>query len=355
MSQLTNSDMVNIEDQPPSTIQPHQALNSEASEAVVDPDANSSEGGSGYIKSLQRIPNILNSTLKASSSVFRTRFLPTFSSSNPIQTSTDASRPSIPSDDHGSTTSATAREIPAGGIDHHLGHGLLLDLTDLGAVPLTTNVGPSVHVSTDESELKDLEARVSDESSDEDSLPPPWITKRSTSQTKASTSNPTVFGASSSTSVSPARKTPSMSVISPIQAQSARDSQSLLRAQLLKSQTQRPKLRDDSRQGSTYPSTSSASTEHLSRQATPSDPSPHRKSIKPDTEQNQVVLDARKYFILTSAGKPVWSTEEDTDEKEGGDTTGLMGLMQAIISIFEDDGDELRSVEVYRLSSLSSV
>ncbi|EGG01936.1 uncharacterized protein MELLADRAFT_38883 [Melampsora larici-populina 98AG31] len=57
------------------------------------------------------------------------------------------------------------------------------------------------------------------------------------------------------------------------------------------------------------------------------------------------VLDARKYYILTSAGKPVWSTEEDCDDKEGGDTTGLMGLMQAVISIFEDDGDELRYID----------
>ncbi|KAH9806695.1 vacuolar fusion protein MON1 [Melampsora americana] len=57
------------------------------------------------------------------------------------------------------------------------------------------------------------------------------------------------------------------------------------------------------------------------------------------------ILDARKYYILTSAGKPVWSTEEDCDDKEGGDTTGLMGLMQAVISIFEDDGDELRYID----------
>ncbi|KAG0145693.1 hypothetical protein CROQUDRAFT_705186 [Cronartium quercuum f. sp. fusiforme G11] len=62
-------------------------------------------------------------------------------------------------------------------------------------------------------------------------------------------------------------------------------------------------------------------------------------------ETDDVGLDARKYFILTSAGKPVWSTEEDCDDKEGGDTTGLMGLMQAIISIFEDDGDELRYID----------
>ncbi|KAK7056936.1 Vacuolar fusion protein mon1 [Paramarasmius palmivorus] len=50
----------------------------------------------------------------------------------------------------------------------------------------------------------------------------------------------------------------------------------------------------------------------------------------------------REYFILTDAGKPVYSSRtgnEDTD-----DLTATIGIMQALISVFIDNGDKLRSI-----------
>ena len=49
----------------------------------------------------------------------------------------------------------------------------------------------------------------------------------------------------------------------------------------------------------------------------------------------------RRYYVLTNAGKPVFSSEDDTDE----DTiVNLMGVTQALISIFAEDEDKLRSI-----------
>ena len=50
----------------------------------------------------------------------------------------------------------------------------------------------------------------------------------------------------------------------------------------------------------------------------------------------------RRYFVLTDAGKPVFiSNEEDRD---GENLVSVIGLMQALISVFIDDGDKLRCI-----------
>jgi hypothetical protein len=49
----------------------------------------------------------------------------------------------------------------------------------------------------------------------------------------------------------------------------------------------------------------------------------------------------RRYYVLTNAGKPVFSQPDDTSE----DTiTNLMGVAQALISIFAEYDDKLRSI-----------
>lgn len=53
---------------------------------------------------------------------------------------------------------------------------------------------------------------------------------------------------------------------------------------------------------------------------------------------------ARKYFILTSAGKPVYASTGDDDADEDM-VTASIGVMQVIISIFADEGDKLRYID----------
>lgn len=49
----------------------------------------------------------------------------------------------------------------------------------------------------------------------------------------------------------------------------------------------------------------------------------------------------RQYFILTDAGKPVFTTLRDDDSVE---VASSIGIMQALISVFLDDRDKLRSI-----------
>ncbi|CCA68473.1 related to MON1-required for fusion of cvt-vesicles and autophagosomes with the vacuole [Serendipita indica DSM 11827] len=51
----------------------------------------------------------------------------------------------------------------------------------------------------------------------------------------------------------------------------------------------------------------------------------------------------RQFFVLTHAGKPVF-TNRKIDETEGDDITNLIGVMHALISVFEDDQDKIRSI-----------
>lgn len=49
----------------------------------------------------------------------------------------------------------------------------------------------------------------------------------------------------------------------------------------------------------------------------------------------------RQYYILTNAGKPVFTTRADADSD---DLASGMGVVQAIMSVFADDGDKLRCI-----------
>ncbi|KAH8998584.1 vacuolar fusion protein MON1 [Lactarius akahatsu] len=70
-----------------------------------------------------------------------------------------------------------------------------------------------------------------------------------------------------------------------------------------------------------------------------------RRKMSVDADVDEVSLDIvdafppRQYFVLTDAGKPVRSIEHDPDN-----LASTMGIMQALISVFLDDGDKLRCV-----------
>lgn len=73
-----------------------------------------------------------------------------------------------------------------------------------------------------------------------------------------------------------------------------------------------------------------------------------RRKMSVDADVEEVSLDIadafppRQYFVLTDAGKPVFtsrSIEHDPDN-----LASTMGIMQALISVFLDDGDKLRCV-----------
>jgi len=50
----------------------------------------------------------------------------------------------------------------------------------------------------------------------------------------------------------------------------------------------------------------------------------------------------REYFILTDAGKPVFTSRPGGEDSEN--MTSTIGIMQALISVFIDDGDKLRCI-----------
>jgi hypothetical protein len=49
----------------------------------------------------------------------------------------------------------------------------------------------------------------------------------------------------------------------------------------------------------------------------------------------------RQFFVLTHAGKPVF-TNRPEQEADSDDVTNLIGVMHALISVFEDDQDKIR-------------
>ncbi|KAH9850115.1 trafficking protein Mon1-domain-containing protein [Lenzites betulinus] len=49
----------------------------------------------------------------------------------------------------------------------------------------------------------------------------------------------------------------------------------------------------------------------------------------------------RQYFVLTDAGKPVFISDHDTNSDGA---TSMIGVIQALVSIFLDDGDKLRCI-----------
>ncbi|KAJ7195429.1 trafficking protein Mon1-domain-containing protein [Mycena pura] len=50
----------------------------------------------------------------------------------------------------------------------------------------------------------------------------------------------------------------------------------------------------------------------------------------------------REYFILTDAGKPVFTSRPGGEDSEN--MTSMIGLMQALISVFFDDGDKIKCI-----------
>ncbi|KAI0039675.1 DUF254-domain-containing protein [Auriscalpium vulgare] len=54
------------------------------------------------------------------------------------------------------------------------------------------------------------------------------------------------------------------------------------------------------------------------------------------------VFPPRQYFVLTDAGKPVFTSR--TIEHNADDLASTMGIMQALISVFLDEGDKLRCI-----------
>ncbi|KAF5344980.1 hypothetical protein D9757_013788 [Collybiopsis confluens] len=53
-------------------------------------------------------------------------------------------------------------------------------------------------------------------------------------------------------------------------------------------------------------------------------------------------LSPRQYFILTDAGKPVFISRGS--ESDDSDISSMIGVMQALISVFIDDGDKLKAI-----------
>ncbi|RXW24495.1 hypothetical protein EST38_g1349 [Candolleomyces aberdarensis] len=54
----------------------------------------------------------------------------------------------------------------------------------------------------------------------------------------------------------------------------------------------------------------------------------------------------REYFVLTNAGKPVFISRPGKEDNDN--TASVIGVMQALISVFIDDGDKIRCVNAGR-------
>ena len=55
----------------------------------------------------------------------------------------------------------------------------------------------------------------------------------------------------------------------------------------------------------------------------------------------------RHYFVLTDAGKPVFASSPLAEDSDA--LASTMGLMQALISVFLDDGDKLRCINAGKM------
>ncbi|KAL5501280.1 MON1 [Sanghuangporus vaninii] len=79
-------------------------------------------------------------------------------------------------------------------------------------------------------------------------------------------------------------------------------------------------------------------------------------SLSPATELSEdkrnlnieETLTPRQYFVLTDAGKPVFVSSDSPLAADPDALASTIGLMQALISVFLDDGDKLRSVNAGR-------
>ncbi|CAL1713268.1 unnamed protein product [Somion occarium] len=86
----------------------------------------------------------------------------------------------------------------------------------------------------------------------------------------------------------------------------------------------------------------------LSEQDTSSETIPRRtprRGMSVETEELSVspeTYSPRQYFVLTDAGKPVFISHQQNEESDA--FTSTIGLMQALISVFLDDGDKIRCI-----------
>ncbi|MBW0545440.1 hypothetical protein O181_085155 [Austropuccinia psidii MF-1] len=270
----------------------HHPTSSEDYDKLIQATSKDLTPSNSASSSILALPNIWNS-IKITSNSFGRRIF----SSQLTNVKSDSSQPD--------SDSFSQDHLPS----------LLLDSSDpnLFNQPqlVNENVGPKVtssHSSTSNIPRINLQPQdgQSDDSDSSDDGPPSWLLPVNRQVSNSSISRPLVRA-------SPSKANPT-SVISPVPK--IQDSQTLLKAQLSKAQP-------------------------VSSQANYS----IRPTQPPSSSPNLIVFKPRKYYILTSAGKPVWSTEQDDDQREDGDVTAQMGLIQAVISIFEDEGDQLRYID----------
>ncbi|KAL6303478.1 trafficking protein Mon1-domain-containing protein [Sparassis latifolia] len=72
---------------------------------------------------------------------------------------------------------------------------------------------------------------------------------------------------------------------------------------------------------------------------------PRRKGKAVDISEVPLTVDIyppRQYFVLTDAGKPVFISRREDDDSES--FTSTIGIMQALVSVFVDDGDKIRCI-----------
>ncbi|WWC67775.1 uncharacterized protein I206_101687 [Kwoniella pini CBS 10737] len=68
---------------------------------------------------------------------------------------------------------------------------------------------------------------------------------------------------------------------------------------------------------------------------------PHILNITQSSANHVIRYTARRYYVLTNAGKPVFSSHDDSSEDN---ITNLMAIASTLISIFQEDDDKIRSI-----------
>lgn len=232
---------------------------------------------------------------------------PHFLSTRSLTPTTSLTYPKVaPPPGHAANKLSISSDAPSESSSIRSGHGALFaageDDAGLGT-GAEGNAGPSVHLSDPVLDDEDGERQDSDESDG----PPPWVLNDAKGKSKAKPAG---------------AEDQRPEIKSPVFLKQIGASQSLLQEQLRKGGA------------ATVRRTSSTFGRPPSRaQDTPSE-----AATLASAEVAKVTK--RKYYILTSAGKPVWSSEDE----DVVDVTGQAGVMQAIVSIFADDGDRLRCV-----------
>lgn len=89
----------------------------------------------------------------------------------------------------------------------------------------------------------------------------------------------------------------------------------------------------------------------LSKRESPTDMAPRRRHRRRQTGSDAVdeitremgdAFPPRQYYVLTDAGKPVFTSRSVGHDSD--DLTSTIGIMQALLSVFLDDNDKLRCI-----------